>query len=108
VLIFSYDRPDLSGEATLPSELSLVGSGSYSSRQKTLYVWTPIDFTVSNASDNSPVFPIWQGHHSLFCVPTQCCVDQLRPPPEQDIIAADTGPAANMAAIAAAENAYFM
>jgi hypothetical protein len=68
VLIFSDDRPDQPGEFTLPFELSFVGSGSYSSRQKTLYVWSLPEFTVSNASDNSPISPIWRGHHLLFCV----------------------------------------
>jgi hypothetical protein len=70
VLIFCDDRPDQPGESTLPFELSFVGSGSYSSRHKTLYVWTPVEFTVSSASDNSPVAPVWQGHHSLFCIHT--------------------------------------
>ena len=68
VLIFSDDRPDQPGESTLPFELSLIGAGSHSSRQKTLYVWTPVEFTASNALDNSAIFPIWQGHHLLFCV----------------------------------------
>ncbi len=70
VLIFSDDRPDVPGESNLPFELSLVGSGSYSSRHKTLYVWTPVEFTVSDASYNSPVVPVWQGHYSLFCIRT--------------------------------------
>lgn len=61
----AIDQP---GESTLPFELSLIGAGSHSSRQKTLYVWTPVEFTASNALDNSAIFPIWQGHHLLFCV----------------------------------------
>ena len=68
VSVFRDERPGLPDESTLPSELSLVGSGSYSSKQKTLYILTPVEFTVSNASDNSPIPPIWQGEHSLFSV----------------------------------------